>query len=382
MVIILGVSEQETDMKNRKPWTAILVLFLAGNMARLFAMDEAPPARPLPDVKVEDRTLRVNGEPFVMRGVCYSPTPVGKDYRYNWSQDKENYLSDFKMLNEMGCNTIRVFGAQPYSEALLDAAYEHGLHVIIGYWVSHEVDLADPSVQSNLLDEFTRIVKRHRHHPAVLIWQFGTEVSEHNETGYSKDWYQLVERAAKAAHALDNRPVSTAEVNGDKIGDPGLCSTDAEMPHLDLWAVNTFGDIRLRAVWEHVSLLTDKPIWFEQIGIDAYNAQTASEDEEMQAEVVRTLWESIEPQLSATQPTGICVGCTMFEWSDEWWKANLEGGNDFHDTAQSWECPPYPDPSIQEEWFGIVAVEPGTSTRRPRKAYYALKDLWSKDDIE
>jgi hypothetical protein len=39
---------------------------------------------------------------------------------------------------------------------------------------------------------------------------------------------------------------------------------------------------------------------------------------------------------------------------------------------------------MNEEWFGIVTVKPekenGLNIRVPKKAYYALKELWEQQD--
>ena len=54
---------------------------------------------------------------------------------------------------------------------------------------------------------------------------------------------------------------------------------------------------------------------------------------------------------------------------DEWWKYG-SGSPSVHDTAASWQNGTYPDPDIQEEWWGLVRLD-----RTPREAYYAYADL-------
>ena len=53
----------------------------------------------------------------------------------------------------------------------------------------------------------------------------------------------------------------------------------------------------------------------------------------------------------------------IFEFNDEWWKYNGGSWSD-HDTTESWFNGAYPDPSIQEEWWGLVDIY-----RTPREAY-------------
>jgi hypothetical protein len=65
----------------------------------------------------------------------------------------------------------------------------------------------------------------------------------------------------------------------------------------------------------------------------------------------------------------VCAGGMVFEWNDEWWKSD-DGGWDEHDTTASWQNGAYPDPTIQEEWWGLVDID-----RNVRQAYTAYAGM-------
>ena len=52
-----------------------------------------------------------------------------------------------------------------------------------------------------------------------------------------------------------------------------------------------------------------------------------------------------------------------FSFGDEWWKYN--GSAYVQDAESSWSNGAYPDPNMNEEWWGIVDIY-----RNPRQAYY------------
>ena len=63
--------------------------------------------------------LYVNGEPFLVVGVGYNPTPVGSGYDHNFFLDKSRpWLIDGELMKAAGINTIRVYSAGSDIEAV------------------------------------------------------------------------------------------------------------------------------------------------------------------------------------------------------------------------------------------------------------------------
>ena len=74
-----------------------------------------------------------------MRGICYSPVPVGEDPGYHapfgdyfTSQYSGLFERDLALMAEMGANTIRMytFSTSLRHTQFLDAALAHGLSVV------------------------------------------------------------------------------------------------------------------------------------------------------------------------------------------------------------------------------------------------------------
>ena len=65
---------------------------------------------------VDGRLLRLDGRPFLMRGVTYAPTPPGDDpgwvsADYLSSAYTSMHVRDLSLMEQMGLNTIRLYGA-------------------------------------------------------------------------------------------------------------------------------------------------------------------------------------------------------------------------------------------------------------------------------
>lgn len=85
------------------------------------APTEAPTTKPAPTpkpkpIEVRNNRIYVNGEPFNVQGVCYSPVPIGEsvnfkpmgdyftpDYAYIWQRD-------LPLMKAMGATVIRIYG--------------------------------------------------------------------------------------------------------------------------------------------------------------------------------------------------------------------------------------------------------------------------------
>ena len=110
----------------------------------------------------------------------------------------------------------------------------------------------------------------------------------------------------------------------------------------------------------------------------------------MQAFFLEAQWRQIYENLAGNKEgAGNCLGGTMFEWTDEWWKHNewAQDSWSVHDVGSNWSNGAYyldikveGNKNMNEEWFGIVGLseelEGGINKRTPRKAYYLLREFW------
>ncbi|MDP2906271.1 MAG: hypothetical protein Q8O22_08235, partial [Candidatus Omnitrophota bacterium] len=84
--------------------------------------------------------LKTGGKPFVIKGVCYNPVPIGKNHEYDWWSDPNKpWITDGKLMQEMGINTIRIYQPGPNPEAVkkvIRDLYElYGIRTVLGHWL-------------------------------------------------------------------------------------------------------------------------------------------------------------------------------------------------------------------------------------------------------
>jgi hypothetical protein len=149
---------------------------------------------------------------------------------------------------------------------------------------------------------------------------------------------------------------------------------------------------RFGNLFENIRYIFDKPILISEYGSDSYDAYLGQEAEDTQAEYLSSEWEDIyQNTVFSGNKKGNCLGGTLFEWTDEWWKHNEGYSADWciHNTEGGWSNGSYyfdikaPDNlNMNEEWFGIIKLSPekehGINKRIPKKSFYTLKEMWTK----
>ena len=115
----------------------------------------------------------------------------------------------------------------------------------------------------------------------------------------------------------------------------------------------------------------------------------------MQAFFLESQWTQIYKNIANNKDgAGNCIGGAMFEWTDEWWKHNQDSSETWtvQDTESNWSNGSYyfdikvkDNKNMNEEWFGIVALSPdiesGLNKRKPRKAYYVVREFWKNPSL-
>lgn len=401
-----------------------LILAACGFCIATLLVGAAPGAKPS---KVSIKTLPnknyqliVNGKPFIVKGVCYSPVPIGSNHQYDWWSDPNKpWITDGKLMKEMGVNTIRIYqtGENPEAvrQVIRDLYSLYGIRVVLGHWLGfweYPCPLyGDKRFQGRIKEEIVEMVKLYKDEPGVLFWTLGNE-NNYSCLGRVNPWtseeiekeknpqkqnqmraeiyYSYVNDIAKAVHAVDvNHPVALG--NGELIGleTAAKVCTDIDLIACIIYRGKTFGNL-----FKSLRMTFDKPIVLSEIGADAYDAFLNKEDQNMQAFFLESQWRQIYENVAGRKDgAGNCVGGIIFEWTDEWWKHNDSdpvGWTD-HATEAGWSNGQYyfdikakDNKNMNEEWFGIVAVSPeiekGINKRIPRKAYYVIREFWKNPD--
>jgi hypothetical protein len=351
----------------------------------------APPSSPA-EVRFYGRQLRVRdrlpdgtlSEPYhyAIKGSCWSPSSIGtsSDSALRQLEFEKWYVADIQLHRAMNANTVYTFldfGTGATAFQVLDNLYKNGMKAIV------TVD-EDGTANSNRLQQ---IVTAYRNHPAILAWAIGNEWNinfYHQTFSNILDSANATESLARQIKALDtNHPV--VAIFGD-IDIPGLnplrksdentnqpVSTERIVNDIcrsvDFWGLNIYRGSSFGNLFTQWSSITAKPMFFSEFGTDAYHSTFLDvldgvEDEPLQAAFNRSLWYEIVTNLSALTLSGICVGGTVFEWEDEWWKARPVDGASIDVQENLGYYGGQADGFANEEWFAIVAVD-----RRVRQSY-------------
>jgi len=308
------------------------------------------PGRSVP-ITTNQRQIQVGDNPIHIKGVAWSPIPIGSGPGNYFADTVEE---DAALMAQAGINVVRTYGPI-LDTAVLDTLWEHNIFVMMTVFYGYS-----DSVESALSN-----VCAIKDHPAVMGWVVGNEWN-YNNLGNNIPFSQAVQTVSDVVAAIQyndaTRPVST--VYG-YLPDTGVLDA---LNHVDVWGLNVYSGSSFGNLFANWESLSDKPMYFAEYGYDAYNGTINQEDEQSQSSVVVSLTTEIYNHTSVDN-SGVCAGGFVFEFNDEWWKYN-DGSWWVHDTNSSWDNWAYPDPNMNEEWWGIVDIY-----RNPRQAYWDYAQL-------
>lgn len=221
----------------------------------LWSMLAASPALAAPNTVtvVQDGAgrwqLRRDGEPYVVHGV--------------------GGYAHLETAAAIGATTIRTWGIETLEQEvagrnLLDRAHDLGLTVVAGFWVRHERhghDYDDPVFLRRQRDELRAAVRRHRHHPALLVWGLGNEMELHGSRAADPRLWRELEVLARIIKEEDpDHPVMTVLAGA---APEKLRAIREHYPSIDILGVNLYGPAPLvnrmldEAGWEKPYMLTE-----------------------------------------------------------------------------------------------------------------------------
>lgn len=322
--------------------------------------------------------------PFRIKGICYSPCPIGGSNNNaanigDWFWDsytagttaitswEQTWTADLPLIKALGVNTIRVYcmlsqqlpnqynTSTIYThQKFLDACYALGIYVMVGFPLPTEIfdqgQTPTPG-ESWWKDNLKTTVTALSAHPAVMGFIIANEVDNGAVDTYGPSvdkaywWSQVQAMALVAKTAAPNKLVGIA--NHD---DPGICtncaSEMATCTSIDFWGVNTyqpqsfgsvFGSSTIANGYAKLTGAALKPVILTEYGFPSTSRTTAntlnpdqiistSETQQNVANVLNVMM----PQAYAEQ---LNLGVYYFEYCDEWW--NQSG----YDIAANATCP-------------------------------------------
>ncbi|HZR81278.1 MAG TPA: glycosyltransferase, partial [Candidatus Binatia bacterium] len=298
---------------------------------------EETTAEPAPSTLERARTAGkfffVGDRKFYLKGVSYGPFRPGDDGAPFPAAALARL--DFRLMRELGANTLRTFTPPP--DRILDLAAEEGLRVVVGIpWAQQICFLEDSRIARDARARVRAAARDVGRHPAVLALFVG------NETPPDVVRWQRPERVQDFLRSLYLEAKEQApETLVSYANYPPTEYLDLDF--LDFLSFNVYlhrePDFR-RYLMRLQNLAEDKPLVLSEFGMDSIR-------EGADAQAATLGW-----QVRAAFELG-AAGSVIFSWTDDWFALSWQTGGGFQ----------------VEDWaFGLVDRE-----RRPKPAFAAVQ---------
>jgi hypothetical protein len=395
-------------------------------------------------VQVQGRELLVNGEPFVLNGLSYAPLGIGENWQAAWRDREDRYSVDFPLIADSGANTVRLYAPIMTKAMLDAAWAEglHVIPTFGVDSIQLECPAGKDFMRDRFVDMVSQW-KDHPAILAWLIGnEVNAHLGGANLC--SDWYPQLDSMAEAAHLAEDpTYPVgrsfhpigtATADIAGlADVCDPG-CSDDTALPNVDFWGLQLYRGCTFGTAFTQYEAKADcdRPLIVTEFGADAWRSDShcsvttgmtcyvnadcpvgecsvttsqpchedaacpsgetcvggefcdgaGSADETMQADCLGQLLAEADQALATRTPGpgGVSSGQVLFEWTDEWWKAQCLSTTSW--SAQD-SCAGYVnlgytmDPGINEEWWGIASLDDANPDARDfRASYDTVAESW------
>lgn len=275
-------------------------------MASFLAADHTRAAESVVRIQTDGKgghTLLRDGKPFVIHGA--------------------GGTSHLKDLVKYGGNSIRTWGIDSLDQAidgkpLLDRCQELGIAVTAGIWIGHErhgFDYSDAKQLQRQRDAVREAVRKHRGHPALLMWGLGNEMEGPQSDGRdARIWKELNTLADIIKQEDPNHPVMTVIAGAADSKVKGILE---HYPNIDVLGVNAYGGasgaVRAcrNAGWKKPFVLTEfGPQGHWEVPKTAWNAPIEPSSREKAASYYATL-------ALLDEDRDISLGSYVFLWGQK-----------------------------------------------------------------
>jgi hypothetical protein len=358
---------------------------IAATIILAAAITSAHAAAPNTRVKVVGFNIELNGKPFVIKGMNYSPVPIGTapgfipygDYFIPFYANV--WKPDLDKIREAGVNVIKLYAGNPDLNAgapgtagnwknFLDYCYNGGnrpVYVVMFSYTQGGVIAQGGTGLNDYIRQYDKLVKSTVKHPAVFGYMIGNEIFD-GVTGNPQFWQNfgtLINAAQGAGLSQGENPFLTSATNDNftpqetwpaiKLGEQS-----GKLRNLDAWTINVyrgpeFGGAGNSVFTQYGALIKSlpgpkKPLILGEwgtphttrpvgvYGTDATTPVTNLDDvPESQmgagqpyfaavpvATFLNKQWNTIKANLASSGTDQVCVGGFIFDWCDEYWKAN------------------------------------------------------------
>ncbi|NQT28064.1 MAG: hypothetical protein HQ570_00520 [Candidatus Omnitrophica bacterium] len=357
--------------------------------------------------------LYVNEEPFLIKGVGYNPTPIGKSYDYDlFSDPNKPWLTDGKLMKEAGINCVRIYSPgkdlEKVKEFIRDMYEKYGIYTLmsdwLGLWDYPRANYSDQAFKDETKERILKVVEALKDEEGLLLWILGNE-NNYTFSGKIGFWtceeieklenprqkqirkaeiyYTFINDLTKEIKKIDPvHPITLGNGEDNFLTVASSICKDIDALSIIIYRGKKFGNL-----FGNIRNSFDKPILLSEFGCDSYDAHKGLEDQDIQSEFILSQWEDLYSNTAFSgKEEGNSLGGVIFEWSDEWWKYNESYGANWpiHNEEADWSHGAYfydirakDNLNMNEEWFGLVGLseeidDNGLNKRLPKKSYYAL----------
>jgi hypothetical protein len=380
--------------------------------------------------KASGRSILLDGKPFYVKGLAYSPAPIGKtvgdvplldDPLRN--ANKPIWSRDLPRMVAMGANAIHVYNVVPVGfdretgpiTQFLNAAWNGGnkpVYVLMSVYFTGD-QLLNAAQVKLLAQKYHDLDKQYAKYPAVMGVIIGNEIGTPQLIANTAWWknFNIVANAARKGFADGGAPgklVTTSEADynlavvqqGEKNG-----------AAVDVWGINIYRGRGVTNLYSQIRASTKKPVMLTEYGataarhlkltntysfvntpagagvcapVDPSGVQQKNDVRELSATGNPNMAGLVDAASNVTKllysgykADKVVSGGFYFEWNDEWWKGNA-ATPEVHSGSIAFKNY-YPSCNDDQGWYGLNAVSKGKGTLdvlTPRPALAAIRNIW------
>src|SRR6266536_1833255 len=334
--------------------------------------------------------LNLNGQPFVAKGMNYSPVPIGTapgfvpygDYFIPYYANV--WKPDVDKMRAANINVIKLYAGNPDLnagapgtsgnwKAFLDYCYNGGnkpIYIIMFSYTQGGAIAQGGTDFNNYLRQYGELIKSTVKHPAVFGYMVGNEIfgGVTQNPQFWTNFGRLIDAAQGAGLSQGQNPFITTAINDEFTPQTSwpalkLGEQSGKLGNLDSWCINIyrgaeFGGAGNSVFTQYLALMNSfqtplkKPLILGEggtshttrpIGVygkpskqpvsnldDVPESQMGSGQPYFAAQPVATFlttqWNTIKANLKAGA-NQVCAGGFIFDWCDEYWKGDPDNPN-------------------------------------------------------
>lgn len=374
----------------------------------------------------------IGPSPFAVRGVGYSPTPIGAsnkdgpnfgdvfwdgfyiagertdllDWQKVWKRDLENIRTRFNSVRLYALVAEHVDSSGRFTnppqdrdhKKFLDACWNNGhnpVYVMVGVPMPSDCFLLSGNAdnRANWERVYAKTLQQTKDHPAVMGYTFFNEIGGLEQWGEDTAesdfyWGQIQKYADQGKAAAPDKLIGFAYFDAP----PNARAAKSYMAQyggsIDYWGINSFqGSVigPTLAPYKELESAT-KPVLFTEFGVPAtgHSVDAISSGNKPTQEGVNSIYAdattisnaatAMSRMIPVALADNIVAGMFYFEWCDEHWKQDPSPGNyttgiTTHEGGVKVDPTQMPNGFYDEEGFGLHAV--ATHPDRPATSVYS-----------